>query len=366
MTSVSKMAIVSAGSLLSLWLAGTAATADITVATWGGAYELSQKRGFGDSWEKKTGKKINWVEYNGDMTEVRAQVESGEVLWDIVDVFAHEARLGCREGLFSRLPAGTLANAPDGTPVEQDLMIPRPNTCVAPNIIWSWMTFYDETRFPGDKPKTIADFFDVTRFPGKRGLSVFPQANIEMALVADGVDPKRVYEILSSQEGIDRAFAKLDTIKPYARFWSGGDEPVAFVESGEVAMSTVYSGRLGAATLGGADTLRPIWDGQVLDEEWLVMVKGSKNREEALDFLAHASAPEQLARQARWITYGPVRRSSLEIIKANEPWFNTGADVLPHLPNRPELMPRTIVADAEWWAGEGRAVARRFMDWMEK
>ena len=40
-------------------------------------------------------------------------------------------------------------------------MVPVPNDCVVPNIIWSWVTVYDDARIPGEKPKTIADFFDL-------------------------------------------------------------------------------------------------------------------------------------------------------------------------------------------------------------
>ncbi len=340
------------------------ALADITVVSWGGAYTESQQRAFGESWEKKTGKKIRWIDYNGDIAEVRAQVTSGNVLWDVVDVFAHEARLGCKEGLFEELPRGVFAPAPDGTPLERDLVVAMPNDCVAPNIMWSWLTFYDETRFTGAKPKTIADFFDLERFPGKRGISVFPQGNIEMALVADGVDPKKVYDVMSTPEGIDRAFAKLDTIRPHVKFWSAGDEPLDFVRNGEVVMSTVYSGRIAAAVLSGDTSLKAIWDGQVLDEEWLVMVKGSKNYDQALDFLIHASAPQQLANQAKWISYGPMRRSSLAIIEANEPWFNTGANIMPYMPNRQEVMARTTVGNPDWWASKGDTVVERFLAWM--
>ncbi len=349
-----------------LGVAAVSAKADITVVSWGGAYLLSQQRAFGESWERKTGKTIHWIDYNGDISELRAQIESGEVLWDIVDVFAHEARLGCREGLFERLPRDGFADAPDGTPMAQDLIVSLPNDCVVPNILWSWLTFYDETNFAGAKPKTIADFFDIENFPGKRGLSVFPQGNLEMALVADGVEPNRVYEVLSTPEGMDRAFAKLDTIRPHVKFWSGGDEPVDFVTAGEVVMSTAYSGRVGAAILAGATTFKVIWDGQVLDEEWLVMVKGSKNYDEALDFLIHASAPEQLANQAKWISYGPMRYSSLAIIAAGEPWFNTGKNIMPYMPNRKEVLARTTIANPDWWADKGAPAIKRFVAWMER
>ncbi len=340
------------------------ANADITIASWGGVYTESQQLAYGESWERKTGKKIRWTSYNGGLGEVRAQVEAGHVQWDIVDVFAYEARIGCDEGLFERIPRDGFVPAPDGTPMDEELFVPLPNECVVPNIIWSWVVFYDENRLFGDRPRTLEDFFDLQRFPGRRGISAFPQANLEMALVADGVDPQRVYEVMDTPEGIDRAFAKLDTIKDAVVFWSSGVEPLELVRSGQVAMSTAYNGRVGAAVLDDGESFVTLVHGQVLDEEWFVMVKGSGNYEDALDFLIHASAPEQQAGQARWITYGPMRRSALAIIADNEPWHRSGADVMPHMPNREELLASTILADSDWWAANGDEIAQRFAAWM--
>lgn len=340
--------------------------ADITVVTWGGSYTKSQREAYGRSWEAKSGERIRWVTYNGGLDEIRAQVATGDVRWDVVDVFAHEARVGCEEGLFARLPRDTFPPAPDGTSIADDLTVAMPNDCVAPNIIWSWVTFYDAGRYPEERPATIEDFFDLDRFPGKRGLSVFPQANLEMALVADGVNPARVYEVLDTPEGLDRAFAKLDTIRDVAVFWSSGVEPIELVRQGRVAMSTAYNGRVGEAVLTEGEPFVTIWDGQMLDREWFVMVKGSPNREQALDFLAHVSAPAQQAAEARWITYGPMRRSALAIIEAGEPWFHTGEPVMPHMPNREQVMPRTVIADPGWWAKHGDRVSKRYDAWMRR
>jgi len=342
------------------------AAADLTVVSWGGIYTESQQKAYGESWEAKSGKRIHWVDYNGGLGEVRAQIEAGEVRWDVVDVFAHEARLGCDEGLFERLPSDVFVPAPDGTPMDRDLTVPRPNDCVAPNIIWSWVTFYDTTRFPGEKPDALEDFFDLDRFPGKRGISAFPQATIEMALVADGVDPRRVYQVMDSPGGIDRAFAKLDTIRHQAVFWSSGAEPIDLVKRGEVALSTGYNGRVGAAVLADGAPFVTIWDGQVLDVEWFVMVKGSDHYDTALDFLIHASAPARLAAQAKWITYGPMRHSALAIIEAGEPWFHSGAEVMPHMPNRDAVMTRTVIAEPGWWAENGAAITERYTAWMDR
>ena len=102
-----------------------------------------------------------------------------------------------------------------------------------------------------------------------------------MALVADGVKPKNVYKEMSKDTGIDRAFAKLDTIKDHVVFWSAGSKPLELVSSGEVVMSLAYNGRVGAAILQEGKKFEYIWDGQVLEQEYLVVVKGTKNEAEA-------------------------------------------------------------------------------------
>ena len=218
-------------------------------------------------------------------------------------------RTGCDEGLFEELPRDVFAKAPDGTPMDQDMFVKVPNDCVVPQIWWSYMAFYKKGTFSGTQPNTIGDFFNVSKFPGKRGIHTWANALIEMALMADGVPPANVYKVMSSKAGIDRAFAKLDTIKDHVVFWSSGSKPLELVTSGEVSMALAYNGRVGAAILSENAPFVPIWDGQVLEEEWLVMTKGTENYDEALRFLVHASAPAQQAGQAKWINYGPMRKS---------------------------------------------------------
>lgn len=341
-----------------------ALASDLTVVTWGGVYAESQRKAYGTPWQEQTGKRINWINYNGGLAEIRAQVESGQVLWDVVDVFPGEARKGCDEGLFETLPA-TIFETTDGGSIEKDLVVPRPNTCVAPNIIWSWVVFFSNKTFGAEGPQSIADFFDLTRFPGKRGLATFPQATLEMALVADGVDPADVYKTLDTEDGLDRAFAKLETLGDQIVFWSSGARPTEMVASGEVAMSTAYNGRVSEKILFENADFKIIWDGQVLEEEWFVIVKGSPHVDDAIEFLKIAFSPEAQAEQARWIPYGPMRREALKIISENEPWFRSGKAVMSHMPDRDEIMQRTIIADPDWWAVNGEHVGARYLEWME-
>ncbi len=344
--------------------AGASQAADVTVVSWGGAYTASQQKAYGTPWEEKTGKKIHWENYNGGLGEVRTQVESGTVTWDIVDVLPHEARVGCDEGLFEEIPERYLVKTMDGKSLDEDMMVPRPNKCVAPQIWWSYMMFYDEPAWAGKQaPASIADFFNVSDFPGKRGIHSWPNALIEMALVADGVDPKGVYEVMDTDEGIDRAFATLDKIRDHSVFWSAGSKPLEFVKSGETSMALAYNGRVGAANLSEDATFVPVWDGQVLEEEWMVVVKGTPNMEAAFEFIGFASAPEQQAGQARYINYGPMRNSAFGIIEAGEPWFHNGKNIMEHMPNRPEVMARSVIANPDWWADNGDAVKERFDAW---
>ena len=134
--------------------------------------------------------------------------------------------------------------------------------------------------------------------------------------------------------------------------------------SGETSMALAYNGRVGAAILSEGAPFVPIWDGQYLEEEWLVMVKGTPNYDEALRFLVHASAPTQQAGQAKWINYGPMRRSGMAILRANEPWFHTGANILPHMPNTDEHMKNGIYGNPDWWADNGDSISERYKAWM--
>ena len=328
--------------------------ADITFVSWGGAYTNSQQKAYIDTWSK--GKGVTVENYNGGLGEIKAQVEAGNVTWDVVDVLPDQAITGCDEGLFAKVDQSSFIN---------DMVVAPVSDCVVPQIFWAYTAFYSKSAFPGKKPKNIKDFFNVKKFPGKRGIHTWANALIEMALVADGVKAKNVYKVMSTPEGIDRAFAKLDTIKDHVVFWSAGSKPLELVSSGEVVMALAYNGRIGAAVLSEGKDFEYIWDATVLEQEYLVAIKGG-NEKEALEFMAHASTAQALADQAKYIPYGPMRKSSIDIIKKGEPWFikeGGNIDILPHMPTAPKVLKRAVIADPVWWADNGAEVSERFGAW---
>ena len=341
--------------------------ADVTVASWGGAYTESQIKAYVDTYDGGT---VKFENYNGGLGEVRAQVESGAVVWDVVDVLPDQAITGCDEGLFEDISDeyDNFIATEDGTGMIADMAangIENLSDCCAPQIFWSYVVFYDPTNFPGEKPTTMADFYDTTKFPGKRGIHTWAQANIEMALVADGVAPNHVYKVLDGQSGaVDRAFDKLDTIKDDIVFWSAGSKPLELVKSGEVSMALAYNGRVGAAILSEGENLEYMWEGQVLEQEYICLTAGSPNRDEALAWMIHATSPTSQAMQAKYIPYGPMRASGIDIIKAGEPWFHTGVDIMGHMPNTPERLKISTVGDPVWWSDNGAEINERFSAWM--
>ena len=232
--------------LVALLAFTTLAHAELTFVSWGGAYAESQQKAYVDTY---VGGNINLLEYDGGLDEIRNQVDSGRVTWDIVDVQSHEARVGCDEGLFEELDRDMFKKATDGTAMDDDIMVRVPNDCVVPQVFWSHVVFYQEGRFVGTQPSTIADFFDLDKFPGKRGLRSWPHGLIEMTLIADGVAIRNVYKVMSTDAGMNQAFRMLDNIKDDVVFWSLGKEPLEMVKSGEVSMSVAYSGRVGSAVL---------------------------------------------------------------------------------------------------------------------
>jgi putative spermidine/putrescine transport system substrate-binding protein len=183
----------------------------------------------------------------------------------------------------------------------------------------------------------------------------WPKVNLEFALMADGVPPEQVYEVLSTPEGVERAFAKLDSIKDHVIWWEAGAQPVQLLADGEVAMTTAFNGRVYTAMVDEGQPFEIVWDGQVWDLDLWTVVDGTKKREAAMDFVAFASRPERMAEQPNYISYGPVRKSALAMVPE---------DVKPHLPTFPENFENSVQNDYEWWADNLDAMNVRFNAWL--
>jgi putative spermidine/putrescine transport system substrate-binding protein len=337
---------------------GTAQAADeLTVVSWGGAYGMSQIKAYHEPFEKKTGVKILSEDYNGGLAQIKAQVESGNVTWDLVDLELSDVIRGCDEGLLEPLKLDDLPPAPDGTAAKDDFLPGTLQDCAVATIIWSTVFAYDSTKFPNEKPAKIADLFDTKKFPGKRGLRKTPKVNLEFALMADGVPADQVYDVLSTPEGVDRAFAKLDTIKKDVVWWEAGAQPPQLLADGEVVMTTAYNGRLYNAIFKENKPFVIVWDGQVWDLDLWGIPKGSDGGKTAWDFVKFSTDTQRLADQTKYISYGPARKSSMALVSD---------EVKPHLPTSPENFQNALQNSFEWWADNQDDMNERFNAWLAK
>jgi putative spermidine/putrescine transport system substrate-binding protein len=354
--------ILASAAAVSLILSGAAAGNEVSVVSWGGAYAESQIQAYHKPFTAMTGIKVNSIDADNPATPIKAQVEAGNVSVDVADIELSDAVRLCDEGLLEVLDHSALPAAPDGTPATEDFIDGALySDCAVASIVYSTVVAYNTSKFPDKAPTTVADFFDTDTFPGKRGLRKGAKANLEMALMADGVPAGQVYDLLQTSEGVDRAFKVLDRIKQEVVWWEAGAQPPQLLADGEVTMSTAYNGRIFNAQIMEKQPFKIVWDGQVLDFDLFVIPKGAPNKDAAWEFIKFSTDTQRLADQATWIAYGPSRRSSAALVGK----FQDGVtDMGPHMPTAPENMTNALVNDFEFWADRDIEISERFSAWL--
>ena len=338
-----------------------AARADVTVVSWGGAYTKSQVEAYHKPFAAATGINVISVDADNPAPMVKTQVEAGNVTIDVADVEYSDAVRLCDEGMLEPIGIDALPAGADGTAAKDDFLPGAVTDCAVTSIVFSTVYGYDSSKITGDKPTTMADFFDTTKFPGKRGMRKGAKANLEMALMADGVAAADVYATLATPEGVDRAFAKLETIKKDVVWWEAGAQAPQLLADGEVAMTTAYNGRLFSAAIADGKPFTTVWDGQVYEYDLFVIPKGAPNKDQALEFVKFATSTQALADQAKWISYGPARKSSASLVGM----FNDGkTEMAQYMPTNPTNMTNSLYSSYEFWVDHDAELNDRFNAWL--
>jgi putative spermidine/putrescine transport system substrate-binding protein len=342
-------------------LAFSASAQELTVMSWGGAYGEAQTEAHVKPWSAASGFAAKMTDSDNPATPVKAMVEAGNVTVDVVSIEYADAIRLCDEGMLEPIDVASLPAGADGTAAADDFLAGAVTECAVSTDIWSNVFAYDTTKITGTVPTTAADFFDLTKFPGKRGLKKGPKAVLEFALIADGVPVGEVYTVLGTPEGVDRAFAKLDTIKSEVVWWEAGSQAPQLLADGEVAMTTAYNGRIFNAAIAESKPFQIVWDGQIYENEMYAIPKGAPNKDKALEFIAYATSTEGLRAQATYISYGPARKSALK----EELVYKDGTTVMgPHLPTAPENMGNALETSADFWVDRNAELNERFNAWL--
>ena len=345
-------------------MVSTASATELVVVSWGGAYTESQQKAYHEPYMANNPgiTIINDDSGSGALAKLRAMKEAGNVTWDLVDMTGSAAMTACEEGLADEIDHdAVLADAPDGTSASADFGDLIISPCFIPQIVYS-TTFGYRTDKVGDNPPTsINDVFDLEKYPGKRSLEKRAVNNMEWALLADGVPSDEVYDVLSTDAGVKRAFAKLDTIKDSVVWWEKGAQTPQLLADGEIVMGSTYNGRLFSLIVEEKQPVAMMWDWQVYDLDGWVVPKGTKNKAEVMKYLKFATDTQRLADQSKYISYGPARASSAPLVGKHAA---LGIDMGPHMPTAPANAKNTLLYNIEFWADNNDDLNEKFYAWL--
>ena len=338
-------------------LAGPVAAQDLSIVSWGGAYEAAQRAALIAPFARETGMQVEMVKYDGTAAALaRRGAQEG---WDVIDMLTDQARVACAEGLLMELDAQALL----GAEALADFAPAAPSRCAVPQNVYARVLAYDERAFLGVKPTRIEDFFDTEGFPGGRAVQRDPDGILEWALMAEGVPPEQVYGLLSTDRGLRLAFRKLDQIRDHILWWTDPAEPAQMLADGRAAMAAGFNGRFFDTAQQDGAPIAIVWDGRIIGVEVWAIAAATDAPEAARAFVARAVTPEAMARLSERIPYGPARVSAFARIGSNP---GTGTPMRAHLPNAPQHGMRALVRDAAWYANTEELRRRRFREWLRR
>lgn len=364
--------LISLSSLGTFWTRQAMADAGtINLVSWGGAYQFSQVMGYEHPYTKATGVAFQNIEKSASAPALlTAQEQTGNVSWDIVDMLqAPSARL-YSQGLLHEIDYDKdLDPAPDGTPATEDFVKGSlggdgKKGAFVPEIAYDTLLAYNKTAFKDKAPQTMKDVFDTKNFPGTRALQKIPAGNLEWALYADGVPRDKIYEVLSTPAGVDRAFKKLDTIKADTIWWTQGAQPPQMLAQGQAVFASAYNGRIFNAIAADHQPLDFIWDGALYEwDGWVIPAGLPKDRlDMAMKFLRFSTNTKSLAEQAKYIAYAPARKSSIPLVSTY--YKDPSLKMTPFMPTTPEHLAVAIPKSASFWSNYGPQLQQRFSAWL--
>lgn len=320
---------------------------DLTVVSWGGNFQDAQRKIFFEPFAAESGKPVLDESWEGGYGVLQAKVKAGVPNWDVVEVEAEELALGCADGIYEKLDWEKLGGKEAYLPAAV-------SECGIGNIVWSTGLSYDGEKLV-EGPKTWADFWDTTKFPGKRGLRKGPKYALEFALMADGVPADQVYEVLSGEGGVDRAFKKLDELKADIIWWDAGAQPLQLLSSGQVVMTSAYNGRISGINRSEGKKFGFVFPGSVYAIDSWVILKDSPNKEAAMDFIAYSSKAENQAKLPEFIAYGLPNLGATTLVPEQ---FQK------ELPTTEENLQGAVALDVDFWTDNSEELTQRFNAWL--
>ena len=337
----------------------------LTVASWKNAYSAAQQRAWFMPFTEQTKHKLETVTHGNDLTRLSRAFVTAQG-WDMVELDARTARRGCEGGWLSEIDPAELPASVEGDPARADYLPGALMPCASASAAWAAVVVHD-ARAESGGPERITDLFDLEGFPGKRAMPRQAEYVLELALMADGVPPSEVYDVLATPAGQDRAFARLSAVRHAIVWWDNAAKalapfsPRAPEDADDVVMGLAFNGRVFTSAVRTRQWLRILWDGQIYSFNYWAIPASAPNAEAARRLLGFVSLPERQAHLTRWFPYGPPRRSALPLVGQHA---EIDLDMAGFVPTMPQNMTHALRFNAAFWAEHGEQIRSRFAKWI--
>lgn len=313
----------------------------IYVNTWGGSWTAAEDAAYFKPFTQATGIQVRTVA-PVSFAKLKAQVQTGQYEWDVSGLGIVEYSQAVHENLLEPVDFSVV----DRTAIPSANLKPHGISSVT----LSTCLVYRKDKFPNGGPQSWADFWDVKKFPGTRCLYDRSFTSLAFALLADGVPADKLYPL-----DLDRAFKKLDQIKPHIKvWWSQGAQSQQLIQDGEVDMIGMWNARAQELIDRGAP-LEIVWNGAENYTSFRFVPKGNPRAKLAWEYLKFISEPKQEAAFCSILPYGPNNPKSFDYISP---------EVAAKLPTRPDRVKVAHQPDAEWLAPRLAGIRERFAQWL--
>lgn len=313
----------------------------LVYTSYGGTTEQYTIESWGEPFIENTGADVHWAS-PVDLGKIRAMVESGNVEWDLVQASYQIATAPGYEDLYEEIDTDEFDQA--GL-VENAVTEYGTGTYLLTYLI-AYRTDNDRT----ENPSNWEEFYDTERFPGKRGIeSISGALVLETALLADGVEPEDLYPL-----DLDRAFAKLDTIKDDIVWHETGAQQQEMLQNGTVDYLMAWNGRAFDLIQKGVP-VELAFGQQVAYQSYHVIPKGSENTDMAIEFMKQSLEPEQQAAMAERTGYSPVNNDALDLVPS---------EVAQYLPTYGSNADSLVWISEDYWTENLDMVSERWNSWL--
>lgn len=341
-------AVSSAGLLASTQRSWAEQENVVVISSWGGILQEGMRKAYFDPFTKETGIKVIENNYGAQgLAKLRAQIEAGRVEVDILDGLSQWPLIGSRQGVIDRIDTKYFdkANLVPGMIQEHGFRF----------MTFSSVITYNTKAFPKRAPRTWADFWDAKAFPGRRGMwGATVSRHVEYALMADGIPPEQVNPL--SMEKVERAFKKLDQVKPHISVWyPGTSQAQQLLADEEVVLAEFLHARTAVLARQGLPLAFDFNQGIANYATW-ILAKNAPHKENALKLLGYISQPKPQAEMMLVSYYGPINTKAFDLIKDDA--------VLRLAPTFPDNLKKQVLFDAEWWGEHEEKLAERWRAWI--